>query len=131
MYVRLRLFHPEFAGRTCASCKEWVYQDDGTIQLRAGEPVKRFRGAPTPCGTCPKIPSGLPKCPESAVEPSEKSARIYQHYRECRAVARFPDDPIVKRHAAIIRALHDERDRLPLERLTVALGVLTRGSQHR
>ena len=35
----------------------------------------------------------------------------YEHYRECRAVGEFPDDPIVRRNAVIIRSVEDEIER--------------------
>ena len=38
---------------------------------------------------------------------TEQSWRIYNHYLRCRAVGRWPVDPIVERHAAIIRSVED------------------------
>jgi hypothetical protein len=32
----------------------------------------------------------------------------YRHYSECRATGSFPDDPIVRRNAALIRAQEDQ-----------------------
>lgn len=32
------------------------------------------------------------------------NAAVWKHFQECDAVSRFPDDPIVKMNAAIIRA---------------------------
>jgi hypothetical protein len=52
--------------------------------------------------TCRK---GSPEHPRTL---SEANQRCYEHYRECRAVGRFPDDPIVRRNAAIIREIEDE-----------------------
>ena len=35
------------------------------------------------------------------------SANVYQHYRECRAVGQFPDDPLVRRNAAEIQDVEE------------------------
>ena len=35
----------------------------------------------------------------------------YRHYMECKAVGRFPDDPIVRRNAGIIRRIEDAQER--------------------
>ena len=51
---------------------------------------------------CPK---GTPENPRNLLLCNELA---YEHYRECRAVGEFPDDPIVRRNAAIIRAVEDE-----------------------
>ena len=46
---------------------------------------------------------GCPKgTPENSRALSESNQRCYEHYLECRAVGKFPDDPIVRRNAAII-----------------------------
>ena len=118
--------HPEFAGRTCESCVTWSYDEDGQITRkpsRVGLPVRRPKGTPTPCHKCPKIPPNAPeKTREHAIEMSERTMATYRHYLECRAVGRFPRDRIVERNAAIIRAVHDEFDRMPLLRLVARLG---------
>lgn len=33
--------------------------------------------------------------------------KVYQHYLECRATGIFPDDPWVRKHAAIIKAVEE------------------------
>jgi hypothetical protein len=73
---------------------------------------------PTPCHKCPKIPASAPaKSREHAVELSDKNYQAWQHYLECRAVGVFPDDPIVRRNAKVLREVYDEADKLPLTRL--------------
>jgi hypothetical protein len=42
---------------------------------------------------------------------SPRNESALQHYRECRAVGCFPDDPIVRANAAIVRAWEDLRKR--------------------
>jgi hypothetical protein len=75
-------------------------------------PVLRPAGVPTPCYKCPKIPPDAPaKERRYAVELSEKNERVYQHYLECAAVSRFPDDPLVRRHAALIGSVLDDVER--------------------
>jgi hypothetical protein len=75
--------------------------------LRLGKMIPRAKGARTPCSYCPKIPQGRPLEPASAVELSPHNAQAYQHYLECRAVGQFPDDPIVRRNAVVIRKAED------------------------
>jgi hypothetical protein len=70
--------------------------------------VIRPSAVPTPCHDCPKIPDdALVKCRENAVEMSAQSWQIWTHYQECKAVGRFPDDPVVARHAGILRQMED------------------------
>lgn len=50
----------------------------------------------------------------------------YRHYMTCRAVGKFPDDPIVGRHAMFIRSVEDvvERERrIQFEHLIVELSL--------
>jgi len=94
---------------------------------RAGRKVERaLRMQPTPCRWCPKIARGDPPRPTSAQELSERNAAAFLHYRRCKAVGRFPSDPIVERNAAFILQVEDEahqdRDRVhQLEQLTMIL----------
>ena len=55
-----------------------------------------------PSRGCPK---GSPENPKTLLPCNEIA---YEHYRECRAVGQFPDDPIVRRNAAIIRGIEDD-----------------------
>lgn len=73
---------------------------------RAGRAVPRPSGGMLPCGRCAKVPPGAEPVPASAVDPSGMSRRVYEHFDECEAVGwQVPEatDPIVKRHAAVIR----------------------------
>jgi hypothetical protein len=54
MGVKLLLFHPQLVNRTCASCRLWLYDDQHRFVTRAGRPVRRPQGSPTPCWKCPK-----------------------------------------------------------------------------
>jgi hypothetical protein len=91
--------------------------------MRAGLPVLRPKGVATPCLSCPKIPEGIPKTRDNAIELSERNWLAYQHYLECRAVGQFPKDPIVRRNARILRAIIDEAEQRPLWKLIALLGV--------
>ena len=119
--MRTVLFHPEVTGRTCYDCRRYIFADtaremgeqcftrdrDGRMTL----PVHRPRNSAPPCHQCPKIPDGELPRPENAVEMTEQNWRTYQHYRECRAVGVFPDDPIVRRNAATLRGIEDAAGR--------------------
>lgn len=77
----------------------------------SGNKITRDRGEMPPCKSCPKIPKGDPALPMYAQELSEKNWQAYQHWQECRAVGHFPNDPIVRRNAAIIQRVYDEYSR--------------------
>lgn len=79
--------------------------------MRAGKPIPRPPGVLTPCAKCAKIPDDKPKSRDHAIEPTTQTRRTLTHWFECRAVGVYPDDPIVRRNAAIIRRVHDEYER--------------------
>ena len=74
---------------------------------RTGKPVetaggKRWERSPSQLPPC-RLSVGCPKgTPEQSRELSQRNWEAWQHYRECRAVGAWPDDPIVRRNAAII-----------------------------
>lgn len=131
MTVRLSLFHPEVATRSCDDCKKWQYRPDGTLMIRGrpqdgGKPI--LRTTPTPCFECPKVPAdATERSSEYAQEPSARSWKIYRHYRECRAVRQFPEDDLVRRHAGIIRRIEAAWERQPLLTLGYILGAKLSG----
>jgi hypothetical protein len=90
------------------------------VATRAGKPVRRPPNAPTPCRTCPKIPPGAEPRPENAVELTEAGWAAWNFYRECRAVGRFPDDPLVRAAAAAFRAEEDAAERAAQARAQAA-----------
>ena len=105
----------------CEQCQRYVYQD--TIQEMSGVyplidkrtqlPLLRPPGGRLPCHRCPRVAhvGAKDKHPGNAVEITDRTWKIYRHYRECRAVGQFPDDPIVRAHAAEIRAVEDQLER--------------------
>lgn len=122
----LAILHPEVAWRDCDSCQKFLYTDAGELSIgRDGLPELRARGCFAPCRYTRK---GCPKgTPENKRSLSEVNAQCWEHYRECRAVGQFPDDPLVRRHASLIREVEDfchrQQDR---ERLAEVLGLLIR-----
>lgn len=128
--VSLALLAPEW-NRSCAECERHVYRDDGTPQLRGGLLVLRPAGTPTPCHKCPKVPADLrasgadwKACRAAAVDPTPQTRRALAFYRRCRAVGRFPDDPLVAECAAAIADVERAVESAGRERLTRAVEVL-------
>jgi hypothetical protein len=87
----------------------------------------RPAGVPTPCGSCEKVPAwarkSIPDVAELrklAVELTPQNRAAWRFYRECRAVNRFPDDPVVRWYAALLHALEVS----PVDRLTSAVSSL-------
>ena len=84
----------------------------------------------TPCGTCPKIPRStlpadrVPRIGQQA-DLSPRNRRVIRHYRECRAVGKFPDDPLVRKNAAILFELEQQQqNRRESERSQAILSVV-------
>jgi len=126
--VRLVTMHPELARRPCSECVSNLYDDRPPDQFaekpleRAGRVVLRVVGKP-PCSFCPKQPTGVKledRRPETALELNDRGWRALSHYRECRSVGAFPDDPIVKQNASIIRAAEDVAEQLRSIRVAMA-----------
>ena len=116
--MRLIILHPEVAWRDCQSCQKFDYDDNGNLEIgRDGLPSERAKGCLAPCRYTHKgCPKGTPETPQSLTDANRQA---YEHYRECRAVGQFPDDPIVRHHAALIRETEDECHRV-LERRKLA-----------
>lgn len=124
--MRLLLLHPEVATRDCGRCQKWLYDEKtGQITQRAGKNVERPAGTFPPCRSLTGCPKGTPENQRSL---SQKNERAYQHYLECKAVGSFPNDPIVRRNAALIRAVEDSvastKNDILMERLGI-LGMVT------
>ena len=93
--------------------------------------MERPPGQPTPCHKCPKIPEGEPPSPESALELTPQLRKVYAHYRRCKAVGRFPDDPLVDEHAAIVAEVEEsiEAGRWKMVELGIKLLATAGGSR--
>lgn len=99
--VQLLLAAPHVATRDCAECQRFVFDErTGRKQFHGGLAVARPPGTQPPC----RIPHvGCPKgTPENLRSLSTINQAAYRHYRECATTSRFPDDPLVRRHAALI-----------------------------
>jgi hypothetical protein len=112
--VCLLLTAPTVASRNCEHCQMYVY-DETTGRpyenpSRSGKLVVRPKGTHPPCRIagvgCPK---GTPENPRAL---SRANRAAWRHYRECRATGHFPDDPLVRRNAAIIRDVEDAFERI-------------------
>ncbi len=111
----------KFLGRTCADCITYMWGDggvEGTSRARGRKkyrslhichaagatPTKKHNGMMLPCHECPKVREDAPRPSYYyADEVTDRSWHTLQHFDECDAVGMFPDDPIVKHNAAIIR----------------------------
>jgi hypothetical protein len=125
--VWLLLEHPQLAARDCQHCLAYLYDETtGRVMLNAdGTPKKRPRGVLAPCRFKEKLvaqnyppdsptmkKAGCPKgTPEDSRELSPENRLAYEHYVQCKAVGRFPDDEIVERNAGIIRSVEDAHAR--------------------
>lgn len=106
-------------------CLTWRYDEFGKPMehpIGSGNFLPNDDGY-TPCEKCPKIPAGKPKERRYAVELSNRNYQAWKHWRECRAVGSFPNDPIVRRNAEILQGIQDEIDRQPM--MAVAQRLLT------
>lgn len=117
--MELETFHPHVASRSCEACRKFKFNDEikEGRWVFAKEPTD-FRGKPLPRydgdnPPCEKDRDGCPKGHWSApVEISLKNQLAWQHYRECKAVCQFPDDPIVRLHAGIIAEIESQKQRV-------------------
>lgn len=112
--MQLLLLHPEVAFRSCEDCKKYVYNHESGIKEEhppgSGIPILRLPGMLPPCSTGPKACAKV--SPEAGHELNERNKLAYLHYMECRAVGDFPDDPLVRYHAAIIRSVEDDAEKM-------------------
>ena len=97
--LELELTNPRLARRSCDECKKWWYSEQTGLVLLNGDGAKLERFGPTLCQTtgCAKGTPDQQKCLNKA------NKWAWRHFRDCDAVGQFPDDPIVRRNAAMIR----------------------------
>ena len=126
--VRLALLSPEW-NRPCAACAEYWYQDDGRLKRdTTGEPLKRPKGAPTPCQSCAKVPKWAKEQGKDwtelralADEMSAENEAAYTAYREWKATNSFPNDAVVRWYAGLIAGVEREADAVPVAQQTAAI----------
>lgn len=115
--------HPEVAYRSCEDCQQWLYDLETGARIKSsGREVPRQPSNPPPCRTRRGCPKGTPEEPRSL---SRKNLQAYWHYQQCAAVGSFPDDPIVRQNAAIIRMAERQIDTLGAWELRQAIRLLT------
>ena len=113
--MRLLILHPKIYNLNCEVCLKYDHDEKtGRMKIgRDGKPEERLLDCGdeflAPCRDprrgCPK---GSPENPKTLMTCNELA---YEHYRDCRAVGSFPDDPVVRRNAAIIREIEDDAER--------------------
>lgn len=126
--MRLILLHPEVAGRSCDECQQWLFDDKADKFAtkpfeRKGHRIPRPAASKPLCFACPKQPADVPdndRSPDTAVEVAPPVWEAWQFFQECRAVGQFPDDPLVRKAAAICAAAEKTADLLIQARLAGA-----------
>lgn len=90
---------PQLALRSCEDCRAWLYDLQTGLPIIDRKGNKQPRKTPTPCelSGCPK---GHWRAP---IELSEMNQRAFLHWQECDAIGSWPDDPVVRKNAAIIK----------------------------
>jgi hypothetical protein len=60
----------------------------------------------------------------AAIELTEQNRKAWEFYRQCHATGIFPDEPLVKWYAVVLRAVEDELERMPVIRLAATVEAL-------
>lgn len=116
------MLHPQIYQRDCQHCLKYEYNEQtGEAVTFHGKPISRHHKNPPLC----KTPKGCPKGePNKLKILSEKNMRAYTHYLECRAVGQFPNDPIVRSNARMIRQVEDRaNEQKRIDELSLILGI--------
>ena len=102
--MRLAILYPELANRDCTYCLTYRHDQYGPIRMPDGAPIKRFAATPPDCrkGGCPK------GTPEQQRTLSADNRLCYNHYRRCRAIGEWPNDPLVAYHARVLMEVERE-----------------------
>lgn len=91
------------------------------VRDRNGQAVPRPPSSKPPCMGAINAPVEVRErvcakiSPESGIDLSPRNVEAYAHYKECRAVGQFENDPIVRQNAAIIQQLEESHHRIRLE----------------
>lgn len=122
--------YPQVARRDCQKCHEWLYNEKtGAIDTtQDGKPIRRPPKGIVSVPPCRQKENGCPKgTPENPKTLTRQNQKAYAHYLQCKATGQFPDDPIVKYHAGLIREVEEFIEEARHEHLEKLLeAVLTR-----
>lgn len=123
--MRLRFEHPHLAVLPCHECQQFAHDlKTGKPQMYCGKKLPQHPKGP-PCvtepGSCPKGKPG-----ESDLLPVNQ--RVLEHFRQCRATGVFPDDGMVRMHAAILEPIfsRSENDRQAVQQANHLARLLLR-----
>lgn len=92
--------------RTCEDCRAFMFKH--------GRKVPRHPGISPPCQECPKISPLVPPHKRSwltAADLTEQMWQVWEHYKICDAVQRYPEDALFEACAAKIRGALDKSDK--------------------
>ncbi len=90
-----------------------MYGDTWKKSLRAGQPIPRPPGTPTPCQKCPKADTLDPtrpwlKSPAPWKDLSNRNMAAWMHYLQIKATGLCPEDAQVIKNAGLIRMIEDQ-----------------------
>lgn len=98
--VRLAILNPRLDKRSCDDCQKWWYSEEtGQPVTAGGLPVLRTTEA-LMCQTETGCAAGLP---DKQNRLTLHNREAWHHFQLCEATGTFPDDPIVRRNALVIR----------------------------
>lgn len=127
--------YPTVALRDCRHCLAWQYDEDtGQVKERHGKPLRRLGRTPCslPANKEQRAMGWTTGCPKGhwtqPIELSRRNLKAWGHYLECKATGNFPDDPIVRQNAGIIRAVEDAQERQKRDELLVMMKAVTKGA---
>lgn len=99
----LELLHPLVASRDCDHCQLYLYDEKTGMPIpsrkKDGSLRKRDSSCPPPCRTSVGCKKGTP---ENSLALNDTNRQAWEHWKECKAVGSFPDDPVVRQNAAAI-----------------------------
>lgn len=137
--MSLLLHEPQIARRPCHVCERYDFDEKTGEIIKGddGEPLERpapdknfpFGYAPCRIHQAGKVDQGCPKgTPEESAALTPTNELALEHYQQCRAINKFPDDPIVRLCAQVIREQYDnfERSQAALAALMQQAAALTK-----
>lgn len=100
---------PVLAARSCDHCQKFVYDEETGTPARdaEGKLIERDPRNTPPCRRPRGCPKGTPEAPRTL---SPRNWAAYLFHLECQACGDFPDDPLVRRNAALIEMAEREAE---------------------